>query len=234
MPLLAELEIRRLILIDRRDTPADPSHDGNCHRVADRLVARPVGTLLSGLALPGDERMLIWETLQAFALERSEPTDKHRIYPRGLVSDFRECHRLPAEWLPGESRRLDAGKDAYIAKAQGVLLTANLQRFPVSGTLRDPTESCRSGNSAARWLFTNLFQIVVFVLWGFATAALYAYRATGLQRYTATRIGKQRGARNGTPWHSRSLVLFSPEDSLTLFLLFLFIQISARPPLATI
>lgn len=91
-PFLAELEIRRLILIDRRDTPADPSHDGNRHRVADRLVARPVGTLLSGLALPGDERMLIGETLQTFALERSEPTDEHVIYPRGLVSDFRCGH----------------------------------------------------------------------------------------------------------------------------------------------
>lgn len=64
--------------------------------------------------------------------------------------DFRECHRLPAEWLPGECRRLDAGEDAYIAKAQVVLPTANLQRFPVSGTPKNPTESCRSGNSAAR------------------------------------------------------------------------------------
>lgn len=86
------LEVHRLICIDRRETPADPSHDGNRHRVADRLVARPIGTLLSGLALPGDERMLIGETLQAFALERSEPTDKHGIYPRGLVSDFRCDH----------------------------------------------------------------------------------------------------------------------------------------------
>lgn len=64
--------------------------------------------------------------------------------------DFRECHRLPAERLPGERCRLDAGKDAYIAKAQRVLLTANLQRFPVSGTPKKPTESCRSGNLPAR------------------------------------------------------------------------------------
>lgn len=88
-PFLAELEIRRLILIDRRDTPADPSHDGNRHRVADRLVARPVGTLLSGLALPGDERMLIGETLQAFALERSAEgsiaDDTHLI--AGILSE---------------------------------------------------------------------------------------------------------------------------------------------------
>lgn len=130
--------------------------------------------------------------------------------------DFRERHRLPAEWLPRERRRLDAGKDAYIAKAQGDLLTANLQRFPVSGTPKNPTESCRSGNSPARGLSTDLFQIVVFVLWGFATTGLHACRATRLQSYTPTRIGKQRGARNGTPRHSWSLLLFSPEESLYL------------------
>lgn len=139
--------------------------------------------------------------------------------------DFRECHRLPAEWLPGESRRLHAGKDAYIAKAQGVLLTANLQRFPVSGTPKSPTESCRSGNFAARWLSTDLFQIVVFVLWGFAPTALHAYRATRLHRYTPTRIGKQRGARNGTPQYSWSLLLFSPERFLNLFIILLIILI---------
>lgn len=66
-----------LILIDRRDTPANPSHDGDRHRVADRLVARTVGAFLGGFALPGDQRMPIWKTLQAFALERGEPADEH-------------------------------------------------------------------------------------------------------------------------------------------------------------
>lgn len=37
--------------------------------------------------------MPIGETLQAFAFERSEPTDEHGIYPHGLVSDFRYDHR---------------------------------------------------------------------------------------------------------------------------------------------
>ena len=128
--------------------------------------------------------------------------------------DFRERHRLPAEWLPRERRRLDAGKDAYIAKAQGDLLTANLQRFPVSGTPKNPTESCRSGNSAARRLSIDLFQIVVFVLWGFAPIALHGYRATWLPSYAATCRGKQRGARNGTPQCICSLLLFSSEESL--------------------
>ena len=141
--------------------------------------------------------------------------------------DFREHHRLPAEWLPRERCRLDAGKDAYIAKAQGDLLTANLQRFPVSGTPENPTESCRCGNSAARWLSTDLFQIVVFVLWGFAPTALHAYRATGLQCYTPARIGKQRGTRNGTPRHSLSLLLFSLERLLNLLIILI------RPDLGT-
>lgn len=58
------------------------------------------------------------------------------------------------------------------------------------------------------------------------------YRATRLPSYTATRIGKQRGARNGTPRHSWSLLLFSPERFLNLFLiLLLFILI--RPNIGT-
>lgn len=52
VPPSMRLEVRRLILIDRRDAHADPSHDGNRHGVTDSLVARPVGTFLSGLALP--------------------------------------------------------------------------------------------------------------------------------------------------------------------------------------
>ena len=90
---------------------------------------------------------------------------------------------------------------------------------PVSGTPKSPTESCRCGNSAARWLSTDLFQIVVFVLWGFAPTALHAYRAIGLQCYTPARIGKQRGARNGTPRHSWSLLLFSLERHLNLLII---------------
>lgn len=54
VPLLMGLEARRLIRIDRRDAPTDPSHDGNGHGVADCLVARSVGTFLGGFALPGD------------------------------------------------------------------------------------------------------------------------------------------------------------------------------------
>ena len=87
-----ELEVRQLIRIDRRDTPANPSHDGDRHRVADRLVARTVGAFLGGFALPGDQRMPIWKTLQAFALEWGEPADEHRVNPRGIVRDFRGNH----------------------------------------------------------------------------------------------------------------------------------------------
>lgn len=45
------------------------------------------------------------------------------------------------------------------------------------------------------------------------------YRATRLPSYIPTRIGKQRGARNGTPQHSWSLLLFSPEKFLNLILI---------------
>ena len=68
VPLLMELEVRRLILIDRRDTPADPPHDGNRHGVANRLVAWTVRAFVSGFALPGNQSMSIRKTLQAFAL----------------------------------------------------------------------------------------------------------------------------------------------------------------------
>ena len=54
---------------------------------------------------------------------------------------------------------------------------------------------------------------------------LHAYCATQLQGYTPARIGKQRGARNGTPQHSWSLLLFSPEELLNLFLILLIIFI---------
>lgn len=96
VPPLMELEFRRLIRIDRRDTPADPSHDRDSHRVADRLVARAVGTFLGGFALPSDQRMPIGETLQAFTLERSEPTDEHGIGSQSSLSDFRCDHRAVA------------------------------------------------------------------------------------------------------------------------------------------
>lgn len=102
-----ELEVRHLIRIDRRDTPADPSHDGDRHRVADRLVARAVRTILGGLSLPGDLRMPIGETLQAFALERGESADDilapvragGRIAPsrqafRDLCAVLGRCHAL--------------------------------------------------------------------------------------------------------------------------------------------
>ena len=77
------------MLIDRRDTPANPSHDGNRHGIADGLVARPIGTFLGGLALPSDKRMPIGETLEAFALERGETTHEHGISPNILISDLR-------------------------------------------------------------------------------------------------------------------------------------------------
>ena len=66
----------------------------------------------------------------------------------------------------------------------------------------------------------------------YAACQLRTYGATRLPSYTATRIGKQRGARNGTPRHSWSLLLFSNEELLNLFLIlliFLFTQILARP-----
>lgn len=96
-----ELEVCHLIRIDRRDTPANPSHNGNGHRVADRLVARAIGAFLGGFALPSDQRMSIGETLQAFALERGESSHEHGIYPRGLVSDFRADHRAIPDALEG-------------------------------------------------------------------------------------------------------------------------------------
>ena len=67
----------------------------------------------------------------------------------------------------------------------------------------------------------------------YAACQLRTYGATRLPSYTPTRIGKQRGVRNGTPRHSWSLLLFSIEELLNLFLIllnFLFTQILARPP----
>ena len=54
---------------------------------------------------------------------------------------------------------------------------------------------------------------------------LRAYRATWLPSYTATSRGKQRGARNGTPRYICSLLLFSPEEPLNLFLILLILLI---------
>ena len=55
----------------------------------------------------------------------------------------------------------------------------------------------------------------------YAACQLRTYGATRLPSYTPTRIGKQRGARNGTPRHSWSLLLFSIEELLNLFLILL-------------
>ena len=54
---------------------------------------------------------------------------------------------------------------------------------------------------------------------------LRTYRATRLPHYTPARIGKQRGTRNGAPRHSWSLLLFSPERFLNLFIALLIILI---------
>lgn len=121
-----ELEVRHLIRIDRRDTPANPSHDRDRHRVADRLVARAVRTILGGLSLPGDLRMPIGETLQAFALERGESADEHGVYPRGLVSGFRCDHRaIPAA--------LEGGADISAYSRMRVEVTHGNRIAPVAG-----------------------------------------------------------------------------------------------------
>ena len=121
-----ELEVRHLIRIDRRDTPANPSHDRDRHRVADRLVARAVRTILGGLSLPGDLRMPIGETLQAFALERGESADEHGVYPRGLVSGFRCDHRAIPAALEG---RADISADSRMR----VEVTHGNRIAPVAG-----------------------------------------------------------------------------------------------------
>ena len=54
-----------------------------------------------------------------------------------------------------------------------------------------------------------------------------AYRATRQHDYTATRKGKQRGTRNGAPQHSWSLLLFSTERFLNLFI------VLVRPDIGT-
>lgn len=48
---------------------------------------------------------------------------------------------------------------------------------------------------------------------------MQAYTVTRLPRYTSTRIAEQRGVCNGTPQHSWSLLLFSPEKFLNLILI---------------
>src|SRR5690242_2217301 len=57
---------------------ADPAHHRNRHRVAERLVARAIGALASGLPAPWDQRVIIGEALEAFALARGETTDSGR------------------------------------------------------------------------------------------------------------------------------------------------------------
>ena len=89
------------MLIDRRDTPANPSHDGNRHGIADGLVAWPIGTFLGGLALPRDQRMPIGETLQAFALDRRQTANGHVLH---------DCRSLIAPTIcAGKRRCLFAG-----------------------------------------------------------------------------------------------------------------------------
>ena len=138
------------MLIDRRDTPANPSHDGNRHGIADGLVARPIGTFLGGLALPSDQRMPIGETLQAFALERGEPADEHRVNLRGLVRDFRGNHmRVVREQREG---RVAVRTDPKARPATQLLVTGcdllidgiGAARACESGPLRVPSPTMRT------------------------------------------------------------------------------------------
>ena len=49
------------------DALADPAHDWHRHRVAQCLVSRPVRALIGGFVSPGDEGVVVGETLKAFA-----------------------------------------------------------------------------------------------------------------------------------------------------------------------
>jgi hypothetical protein len=72
------------------DAFADPAHDRHGHGVAAGLVARAVGTFILRLALPRYAAPVIWEALQAFALDGGEATDCHRGKDAMLVAALLE------------------------------------------------------------------------------------------------------------------------------------------------
>ena len=63
-----------MVAVEVGDALADPAHDGDGHAVAEGLVAGAIG---GGLATPWDERVIVREALEAFALPRGEATDLH-------------------------------------------------------------------------------------------------------------------------------------------------------------
>ena len=55
-----------------QQAPADPAHHGDGLAVADRLVAGAVWAFTGRLAAPGDQRVVVGHTLEAFALDGSK------------------------------------------------------------------------------------------------------------------------------------------------------------------
>ena len=153
------------MLIDRRDTPANPSHDGNRHGIADGLVARPIGTFLGGLALPSDKRMPIGETLEAFALERGETTHEHGISPNILISDLRGNHRAIATAfesradIAADSRmRIEVAHGDRVAPAAGCDHVRMVRKRPAevpSPTMRTSLRTFCANPNGGRELFSR-------------------------------------------------------------------------------
>ena len=63
-------------LLHHRDALADPTHAGHGHRVPQRAVARAVCRWLLAI---GDQRVVVGEALEAFALDGREAAHGHRL-----------------------------------------------------------------------------------------------------------------------------------------------------------
>lgn len=59
-----------------QETLADPANHGDRLAVADGLVARAVRAILGRLAAPGDQRVVVCHSLEAFALPGDEAPNR--------------------------------------------------------------------------------------------------------------------------------------------------------------
>jgi len=68
------------------DAFADPAHDRDGHGIAASLVARSVGALVFGFALPADATPVVREALETLALDWGETPDGHSADERDVAS----------------------------------------------------------------------------------------------------------------------------------------------------